>query len=417
MRLVKKFFPKINRKQLAVIEDLSWHSSKLYNIVNHQVRTDDEIKPVYTKLEKKFKNNWHSEYLHSHNRQQQLKQLSQDWKSYFSSLKDFKKNPSKYKGMPRPPKFKNMNTNPSQVIFTEFGVRFKDNTLKLSLSKKMQSKYKVKSLNFLLPKPVESSINKECIQQVRIKKNRLTKEWYLLIIFNVEKKEEVLSKNIMALDLGLDNLATVTFKDSSLTYILNGKTIKSRNAYFNKEIARLQSIRMKQLKTSKVKDTKKILSLRTKRRNYVNNYLHKASKKIVDLAVKNKVSTIVIGDVKNIKQKKKNKSFVQIPIQRLAFLVKYKANLEGIKVVKINEAYTSGCSAIDLEKIDKFNYDKSRRFKRGLFKTNSNILINSDVNGSLNILRKFTKDKCSLRPINVARDNGFVSNPKRIRVA
>ncbi|TDX37106.1 IS605 OrfB family transposase, partial [Halanaerobium congolense] len=126
---------------------------------------------------------------------------------------------------------------------------------------------------------------------------------------------------------------------------------------------------------------------------------------------------IVIGDIKNIKQSSKLKSFVQIPIQRLVELIKYKAKLNGIKVVKINESYTSGCSALDLEKINKSNYNKSRRIKRGLFKTNQGLLINADQNGSLNILRKYLKNKCILRPIKQARDNGYVANPSRLRVS
>ncbi|SHM64555.1 zinc ribbon domain-containing protein, partial [Halanaerobium congolense] len=113
----------------------------------------------------------------------------------------------------------------------------------------------------------------------------------------------------------------------------------------------------------------------------------------------------------------KLKSFVQIPIQRLVELIEYKAKLNGIKVVKINESYTSGCSALDLEKTNKSNYNKSRRIKRGLFKTNQGLLINADQNGSLNILRKYLKNKCILRPIKQARDNGYVANPSRLRVS
>ena len=174
---------------------------------------------------------------------------------------------------------------------------------------------------------------------------------------------------------------------------------------------------MKQLGTSKIKDTSEIKRLRLKRKNYIRDYLHKASWKIVDLAVGNKVAIIVIGDIKNIKQSSKLKSFVQIPIQRLVELIEYKAKLNGIKVVKINESYTSGCSALDLEKINKSNYNKSRRITRGLFKTNQDLLINADQNGSLNILRKYLKDKCILRPIKQARDNGYVANPSRLRVS
>ena len=123
-------------------------------------------------------------------------------------------------------------------------------------------------------------------------------------------------------------------------------------------------------------------------------------------------------DIKGIKQGMDfNKNFVQIPIQRLVELIMYKAQLEGIEVIKVKESYTSGCSAIDLEDINKTNYNKTRRVYRGLFKTNTDLLVNADVNGSLNILRLHIKDKCIPRPLIEARDNGYVSNPIMLRVA
>ncbi|WP_018248269.1 RNA-guided endonuclease InsQ/TnpB family protein [Orenia marismortui] len=416
MRLAFKFKPKFNNKQLEIIKELSWHTTKLYNIVNYEVRNNEDVKPIYTQLEKRFKSNWHNDFLHSHNRQQALKQLAQDWKSYFASIKDYKKHPSKYKGQPRPPKFKNMDRNPNEIIFTNLATRVRDNHLLLSLAKTIKSEFDVKSLKFELPVAVQSIVNLETIQQVRIKQDKLSKEWYLLIIHKVAEVKENTNSNIMSIDLGLDNLATLTFKDNSESYIINGKTIKSKNLYFNKEIAKLQRIRMKQLGTSKVKDTKQIRNLRLKRRNYVKDYLHKASRKIIDLAIENKVSNIIIGDLKNIKQGNSLKSFVQIPIQRLVELIKYKAKLVGIKVVLINESYTSGCSSIDLEKLNKANYDKSRRIARGLFKT-GNKLINADINGSLNIMRKYLKNKCIPKMLKQIRDNGLVASPKRIRIS
>jgi hypothetical protein len=144
MRLSFKFKAKLNHKQLVIIRELAWHCSKLYNIVNYEVKNNKKVKPVYTQLEKQFKNNWHNNYLHSHNRQQALKQLAQDWKSFFASLKDYNKNPQKYKGQPGPPNFKHLNSNPCELIFTKPGIRIRDDKLLLSLSKRIQSKYNVK---------------------------------------------------------------------------------------------------------------------------------------------------------------------------------------------------------------------------------------------------------------------------------
>ena len=414
MKLSFKFKPAINHKNLNIIRTLSFHTSKLYNIVNYSINKGKN-KPVYSKLDKKFRDNWHCDFLHSHNRQHCLKLLAQNWKSYFRSLNDYKKNPSKYKGIPKSPKYKYLDSNPNEIIFTNYAIRIKNGNLLLSLSKKMKSMYKVDNLKFELSDKVQSFINMDSIQQVKIKRESISNRWYLIVVYNKECKNND-GRNVMSIDPGLDNLAAITFKDSNKNYLINGKPLKSKNAYYNKEIARLSSIRMKQVGSKKFKNTNRIKSLRVDRRNYVLDYLHKASRRVVDIALDNNVGTIVIGDIKNIKQNSTIKSFVQIPVQRFVTMIGYKAELEGINIVRVNESYTSGCSAVDLEKINKTNYDKSRRVYRGLFK-NKKTTINSDINGSLNILRKYLKDKCIPELINGARDNGVVNPPKRISVA
>ena len=417
MKLCFKFKPVLNELQLNIINELSFHTTALYNIANYDCIND---KPQsYYDMNKKYSHNWHKNFLHSHTYQHCLKVLEKNWKSYFASIKDYKKNPSKYLGCPRSPKYKNNNDKKNEIIFTNLAIRFKDNTLMLSLSKSMQSTYGVKSLNFEVSDKLQSLVDFNNLQQIKIKWDSVVKEWYLIIIYN--KQEYALDSsysNTMAIDLGLNNLATLTFLDSSESYIINGKPVKAANSYINKEISKLQSIEMKCKKTSKIKDTKAITRLRRYRTNYMNNYFHKSSTEIVNKALQHKCNTIVIGDIKGIKQNMDfNKNFVQIPIQRLAELIMYKAQLQGIEVLKVKENYTSGCSAIDLEDINKTNYNKTRRVYRGLFKTNTDLLVNADVNGSLNILRLYIKDKCIPRPLIEARDNGYVSNPIMLRVA
>ena len=418
MKLSFKFKPNFSHKQLEIVRELSWHYSKLYNTVNYQIKNNEAVKPVYTRLENNFKDNWHTAYLHSHNRQQLFKQLAQDWKSYFNSIEDYNSSPNKYQGQPKPPKFKYLDNNPSEVIFTNLATRVRENNLLLSLSKEIKAKYQVDNIKFQLPPVIESLINLDNLQQVRIKRDNLSDNWYLIIIHKVDEKENVLRDNVMAIDLGLDNLATLTFKDNLDNYIINGKPLKSKNKYFNQKINRLQSIRMKQTGSKYFKDTQQIKQLRSKHKNYISNYLHQASRKIVNLAKEHNVSKIVIGDLKEIKQNMNyNKSFVQVPIQRLKDLIEYKAKLEGIEVNIINEAYTSGCSALDLEKLNKDNYNKYRRVERGLFKSDCGLTINADVNGSLNIMRKFLTKKCIPELVNQAKDNGVVDPPSRLRIA
>jgi IS605 OrfB family transposase len=411
MKMTFKYYPKLTPLQQSIIEELSYHTTKLYNIANYENR-ENGFKNYY-ETEKLYKQNYHTQFLHSHTYQWCLKMLEQDWKSYFASIKDYKKNPNKYLGLPKPPKFKNTNNKKNEIIFTTAGIRYKDGILKLSLSKAIQDKFQVQSLNFDM-KNVKIPVNLSRINQIKLQWNNSSKRWYLLIIWENEIINKVTGDNVMAIDLGLDNLATCVFKDNPQCIIFSGKHIKSKNAYYNKEIARLTSIVMKQCKNSKhFRRTKQIIKLQTKRNNYIKDQIHKISKNIVELALTMDCNTIVIGDFSGIKQENHAKSFVQIPQQELVKKIKYKAELVGLKVIMVNESYTSGCSAIDLEEINKANYNKSRRITRGLFKTNNGMLINADVNGALNILRKYIKG--IPKAIEIARDNGRLDSPLRIR--
>ena len=413
MKVSFKYYAKLVQLQQEIIEELSYHTTKLYNIANYENR-ENGFKNYY-ETEKLYKQNYHTQFLHSHTYQWCLKMLEQDWKSYFTSIKDYKKNPNKYLGLPKPPKFKNTNNKKNEIIFTTAGIRYKDGVLKLSLSKVIQDKFQVQSLNFDM-KNVKIPVNLSRINQIKLQWNNSSKRWYLLIIWEKEIINKATGNNVMAIDLGLDNLATCVFKDNPQCIIFSGKHIKSKNAYYNKEIARLTSIAMKQCKNSKhFRRTKQIIKLQTKRNNYIKDQIHKISKNIVELALTMDCNTIVIGDFSGIKQENHTKSFVQIPQQELVNKIKYKAELAGLKVIMVNESYTSGCSAIDLEEINKANYNKSRRIERGLFRTNAGILINADVNGALNILRKYIKG--IPKAVQTARDNGRLDSPLRIRIA
>lgn len=414
MKLSFKFKPCFTVKQLNIIEELSFHTTKLYNIVNYELR-ENGFKS-YVDIENLFKSNWHCDFLHSHTRQQSFKVLEQNWKSYFASIKDFKVNPHKYNGLPKPPKFKNMEDRKNEIIFTNLAIRFKKNTLMLSLCKAIQKIFEVDSLNVEVSNKLQSLINWDKLQQVRIKWDNSLKQWYLVVIYNQQEVEKnTANTNVMAIDLELDNLATLTFKENDDNYLFCGKKLKSVNAHVNRKISHLQSIEMKKCGSDKFKNTKEINRLRKYRSNYISDYLHKVSKNIIDKAIKHNVKKIVIGKIKGIKQNMNyNKSFVQVPIQRLSELIEYKAKLQGIEVKFKEESYTSGCSAFDLEKINKKSYDKTRRVVRGLFKSGFG-LVNSDVNGSLNILRK--EEKCIPKLVETMRDKGKCSRPLRIRVA
>lgn len=212
------------------------------------------------------------------------------------------------------------------------------------------------------------------------------------------KKELKYNDRVAAIDVGVNNLITLV-SNVTIPYIINGKPVKSINQYYNKKRAHLQSLLPEGIYTSK-----KIKKLTFKRNNKINDYMHKASRKVVNYLVDNQITRLYIGLNKDWKQsinlgKRNNQNFVMIPISSLVEKIKYKCNLEGIEVIVSEESYTSKASFINQDFIPVYKEDDKTIYKftgyrktRGMYK-NFNCdkkyeLINADVNGALNILKK-----------------------------
>ena len=422
MRLTFACDFKLKEAQEKIIREIKWHCSKVYNTFNYAIREGkvdvSKMKRVNedsSKIYKSYrKESWHSKYLHSHTLQQIILNCIRDHKSYLALKEMYEAGNEDIKEEPQMPRYKNKGR--IQITFTNYAIRKEGRTIKLSISKEMQKKFKVKSLNFLMPKKLEKLINLESVKMIKIG-NIIDGKCKMYIIYEKEEKEIEIGSNIMAIDLGMDNLAACTNMNNSNSLIIAGERIKSKIGYINKEISRLQGIQMKMTGSKDFKNTKKINKLYAQMRNYSNTYMHKASRMIVNYAKENACGTIVIGDIKNIKQNmKNNKRFVEMPIQNLVKKIEYKAKLEGIEVEKIGEEYTSGVSSIDKEEINRKYYNKARRITRGLFKTNSGKIINADINGSLNILRKYIKEIFS-PDLEIAMGIGREQRPLKKRVA
>ena len=403
---------KLNEKQLNIINELGWHIEKVYNSLLYEVRENKRyidlsksLNILSSEIYKEYRNtNWHSKYLHSHTLQQVILNVIQNYKSYVGLKRMYEKDNNSLKAKPRLPRYKH-NNDTKEIVFTKYAIRINNNQLKLSLSKEMQSKFQVKSLNFLISSKLKKLVDLSSIKMIKIilVKGKAT----MNIIY--EREEQILPKdntNICAIDLGLNNIVALTNKDNTRTLLISGKEAKSKNKYILDKIKHLQQINMKMLKNSKKhRNTKQINKLYEYRQNYIKTFMHKVSKIVIEYALENKCNRIIIGDLKGIKQDMDyNKDFVQLPLQILVQMIEYKAGLKGIKIVKIGERYTSGVSALDNEEITKGNYNLKRRICRGLFITNSGKKINADINGSLNILRKYTLNY--IPNLEIAMDNG-----------
>lgn len=199
--------------------------------------------------------------------------------------------------------------------------------------------------------------------------------------------------NIASIDIGLNNLATLT-STVATPIIFNGRPLKSINQYANKQAA----IETTKLDTGVKKSRARKDAIFLKRKNKISTYLHKVSRHIVNYLVSNNIDTLVIGKNVGWKQninigKKNNQNFVNIPFATFIEQLIYKSRLHGVEVVLQEESYTSKCSFLDNEPVQKHGKYKGRRVKRGLFKTANNTFINADVNGSANILKKYLQTK------------------------
>jgi len=314
--------------------------------------------------------------------QQTLRRVDKNFKSFFNASQDFKKNPKKYRGKPRPPRFKQKVHD--NLIYDYQAFSIKGDVVRLE-----------KELEIKLPKQLVGQM----IKQIEI----IPKPQAFHAVFIYEEdlnpfKQVPQNDKVMSIDLGLNNLATCVTNGVIKPFIIDGKRLKSVNAYYNKRKAKMQSQLEKQ---QGKKWSKKLQSLTDWRNAFVNDYMHRASHLVVKTCVDNGISKIVIGDVaKSLEHinlgKKTNQNFVNLSLGQFVEKLGYKLGSHGIELVVANESYTSKASFIDGDKMPKrYNPNAKRkptfsgkRVKRGLYKSNDGTLLNADANGAYNILRK-----------------------------
>ena len=328
--------------------------------------------------------------------QQVIKQVYQNFRSFWAVIKAYHKDKSKFLGRPKLPKYLNKTKGRANIIFTKQAI-FKRDLQKGILT---FSSYFDTPLSFDLGK-LSDVITFESLQEVKVVK--IANGYDIKITYKPHEPSLKQNNNrYLAVDLGLNNLLTVVSNTNDTPFIMTGKTVKSVNQFFNKIKAKLQSEKDRLFNIAKQNNqtmpqisfiNKQLNRLSLKRNNQINDYLHKASYYLINHAVANKITTIVIGHNQDWKQginigKRNNQSFVSVPFARLVQLIQYKAKLQGIDVIVTEESYTSKCSFLDNEPIQKHANYQGKRIKRELFKSSNNTLINADVNGAYNILRK-----------------------------
>lgn len=367
--------------------------AKLYKkeiILNEEKRLVD-----YPFLEFYFRHKNNENYYSSLPRQTAqvvIKEANDKFSEWLKALKDYKKHPSKYTGRPRMPKYKKSGGS-STFSLTNQGVIFKE------------QKY-----NYLIqfPKTKNTLTFNKKLKDERLKSVNVKKEYGIFKITflfeDLSSKANIINSNISCgIDLGVNNLAAIVTSNGD-SLLVKGEFIKSKNQWFNKKIAK--NLRGQTIGTDKKAVSSKALNNLYKRRQFfIEDAMHKVAKKIVLWCADKNVSKVIIGKNKGWKQeinigKTNNQNFVQIPHALLITYIKTIAEKIGMQVVEQEESYTSKASFLDMDKMPVYKKDDNitylfsgTRAMRGLYKDSLGRVINADLNGAGNIMRKVIPDK------------------------
>ena len=411
---VKQQVKHLSKEDYKSIKQLCHIAKNLTNQAIYNVKQYYFAEGEYLNYEKNYallKSSENYKMLNSNMAQQILKEVDGSFKSFFGLLKLAKKGKYAFKDCKLP----NYLPKDGYTTLVIGFVRLNGNKLILPFSNTYKKTHK--SIEITIP-PI--LLDKK-VKEIRIIPKANARFFEIQYIYEAECIQRSLNpNNALALDLGINNLVTAVSSNGK-TFIIDGRKLKSINQWYNKENARLQSIKDKQHfgygKTNRQK------ALLRDRNNKVNDYMNKVARKIINYCISNDIGTLVVGYNKTFQRnsnmgKLNNQTFVNIPYGQLRLKLEYLCALNGIVFVKQEESYTSKASFWDMDIIPVYNADNPKtytfsgtRIHRGMYQCANGKCLNADVNGALNILRK--SNVVSLEGL-YAR--GEVDTPIRIRI-
>ena len=412
---VKQQVKHLSKKDYKTIKVLCRIAKNLTNEAIYNVRQYYFTEGEFLKYEKNYtllKNSSNYKALNSNMAQQILKEVDGSFKSFFGLLKLAKQGKYAFKDCKLPHYLPKDGYTTLVIGF----VRLNGSKLILPFSNSFKKKHK--SVEITIP-PI--LLDKK-VKEIRIIPKAKARFFEIQYIYEAENIQRNLNtNNALALDLGINNLVTAV-SNSGKSFIIDGRKLKSINQWFNKENARLQSVKDKQHFGKKTTNRQKVLA--RDRNNKVNDYMNKTARKVIDYCIANDIGTLVVGYNETFQRnsnigKQNNQNFVNIPYGQLRDKLAYLCEFNGIVFVKQEESYTSKASFWDKDIIPTYNADNpqnytfsGKRVHRGQYKTANGKVLNADVNGALNIMRK-----SSVVDMNILYGRGDVDTPVRIRVA
>ena len=383
----------------------------IYNIRQHYLQEKQYLR--YESNYHELKNSVNYKLLNSNMAQQTIKDVDLMFKSFFALIKLAKQSKYSFKNIRLP------NYLPrdgySALIIAQFVIK-DGNVLTIPYSNIFKKKYETK-VKIRIPKVLES----KKIKEIQIIPKFNARFFEIQYTYEVqEENKELNTNNALAIDLGVNNLCTCV-TNTGKSFIIDGRKLKSINQFFNKQNARLRSIKDKQ---NIKRQTKQQYLISQKRKNRVDDYINKTCRYIIDYCLSNDIGTLVVGYNQSFQNKtnlgkRNNQIFTQLPFGKIREKLEYLCKRYNINYILQEESYTSMASFFDGDELPVYNADNpqtyefsGKRIKRGLYQTRDNYCFNADCNGALNILRK-----SKVVDLTILDCRGEVDTPKRIRVS
>ena len=412
---IKQQVKHLSKEEYRAIRELCHVAKNLTNEAIYNVRQYYFTEGEFLKYEKNYtllKTSSNYKALNSNMAQQILKEVDGSFKSFFCLLKLAKQGKYAFKDCKLPyylPK------DGYATLVIGF-IRLNGNKLVNPFSNSFKKTHK--TIEITIP-PV---LFDKKVKEIRIIPKSNARFFEIQYIYKAECIQRNLNtNNALALDLGINNLVTAVSSNGK-SFIIDGRRLKSINQWFNKENARLQSIKDKQHFGRKSTNRQKTIA--RNRNNKVNDYMNKTACKVIDYCVANDIGTLIVGYNETFQRnsnicKRNNQNFVNIPYGQLRNKLEYLCELNNIIFAKQEESYTSKASFWDKDEMPVYNADNPTEYQfsgtrvhRGLYKTANGKTFNADINGALNIMRK-----SSVVDMNILYGRGEVDTPVRIRIA
>lgn len=406
----------LTKDEYSILRELCRLAKSLTNQAIYNIRQHYFQEKQYLRYESNYhelKNSENYRLLNSNMAQQTLKDVDLMFKSFFALIKLAKRGKYSFNHI-RLPNYLPKNGY-SCLIIAQFSVK-DGNVLTIPYSNTFKKRHETK-IQVKIPKILE---NKK-IKEIRIIPKFNARFFEIQYTYEIQEENiELNTNNALAIDLGVNNLCTCVTNNGK-SFIIDGKKLKSINQFFNKQNARLNSIKDKQ---NIKKQTKQQFLISRKRKNRVDDYINKTCRYIINYCLPNNIGTLVIGYNQSFQNKtnlgkKNNQIFTQLPFGKIREKLEYLCKRYNINYILQDESYTSKASFFDNDELPLYNADNpqtyefsGKRVKRGLYQTKNNYLFNADCNGALNILRK-----SKAVDVTILGCRGEVDTPKRIRIS